>query len=148
SYQTVTVQYATADDTATTADADYVAAAGTVTFLPGQTSQTVTVNVVGDTKFEPDETFFVNLSGASNATIADGQGVGTIDNDDHAPVAQDDAYSTNEDTPLTVPPPGVLANDSDADGDALAAILVSGPAHAAAFTLNPDGSFSYTPAPN
>src|SRR5207237_1377561 len=75
SSQTVTVNYATADGTATTADNDYVAASGTVTFLPGQTSQTITVQVVGDTKFEPDETFFVNLSMPTNATIADSQGV-------------------------------------------------------------------------
>src|SRR5207249_4208197 len=80
SYQTVTVQYATADDTATTADADYVPAPGTVTFAPGQPSQTAPVNVDRDTDVEPDETFFVNLSLPANATLADGQGVGTIQN--------------------------------------------------------------------
>src|SRR5437879_13250470 len=42
---------------------------------------------------------------------------------------------------------GVLTNDTDADGDKLTAELVSGPTHAATFTLNPDGSFSYTPVP-
>src|SRR5206468_2428704 len=82
SYQTVTVQYATADGTATTADNDYVAASGTVTFAPGQTSQTITVSVVGDTKFELDETFLVNLSNPSNATTLVGTGTGTILNDD------------------------------------------------------------------
>ena len=40
-----------------------------------------------------------------------------------------DAYATNEDTPLTVSAPGVLANDTDVDGDALSAVLVTGPAH-------------------
>src|SRR5207248_79631 len=68
SYETVTVNYATADGTATTADSDYQSATGTVTFAPGQVSQTVTVLVNGDTKYEPTETFFVNLSGATNAT--------------------------------------------------------------------------------
>ncbi len=61
------------------------------------------------------------------------------------PVAVDDDYTTNEDTPLVVPAPGVLINDSDVDGDALTAQLVSGPSHAAAFNFNADGSFSYTP---
>ena len=43
------------------------------------------------------------------------------------PIATADAYATNEDTPLTVSAPGVLANDTDEDGDALSAVLVSGP---------------------
>src|SRR5216117_1280889 len=43
---------------------------------------------------------------------------------------------------------GVLTNDSDADGDALTAVLVNGPTNALSFTLNPDGSFSCTPATN
>jgi hypothetical protein len=77
----VTVNYATANGTAL-AGSDYTAANGTLTFAPGQTSQTVTVNVTGNTTVEPNETFVVNLSGASGATIADGQGVGTILNDD------------------------------------------------------------------
>jgi VCBS repeat-containing protein len=64
-----------------------------------------------------------------------------------APVAQDDRYTTNEDTPLLVPAPGVLGNDSDVDGDPLTGLLVSGPAHGT-LALNPDGSFTYTPAEN
>jgi hypothetical protein len=79
--QTATVNYATADGTAT-AGLDYVAGSGTVTFPPGSTSQPVSVSVIGDTLFEGDETFFVNLSGAVNANIVDGQGVGTILDDD------------------------------------------------------------------
>ncbi|HVJ83443.1 MAG TPA: FG-GAP-like repeat-containing protein [Planctomycetia bacterium] len=81
--QPVTVSYATADGTATTVDNDYFGATGTLTFAPGETSKTITVNVRGDKKREPDESFFVNLSGASaNAVLADSQGVGTIVNDD------------------------------------------------------------------
>src|SRR5438094_9936748 len=83
----ITVNYATADGTATVADGDYVAASGTVTFLPGVTSQPVAVTVNGDTKFEPNETFFVNLSNPVNATISDNQGVGTIVNDDGEPTS-------------------------------------------------------------
>ncbi len=85
SFQTITVDYATADGTATVADGDYLPASGTVTFLPGDTSEDVTVTVNGDTKIEPDEDFFVNLSNPVNATIADGQGEGTIVNDDLSP---------------------------------------------------------------
>ena len=82
---TVLVHYVTADGTAKAGDNDYTAiAGGTVKFNPGQTSQTVTVKVKGDTKVEADETFFVNLSAPIGATIADAQGKGTILNDDAA----------------------------------------------------------------
>ncbi len=78
----VTVNYATADQTAT-APSDYTATSGTLTFAPGVLTQTISVPVVGDTTFEPNETFAVNLSAvSSNATILDNQGIGTITNDD------------------------------------------------------------------
>src|SRR5262249_41687553 len=80
----VTVDWATADGSAT-AGSDYTAASGTLTFAPGETSKTFTVAVIGDTTDEPNETFLVNLSNAANATISDGQGVGTITADDPAP---------------------------------------------------------------
>ncbi|NUM74601.1 T9SS type A sorting domain-containing protein, partial [candidate division KSB1 bacterium] len=60
------------------AGSDYVAKSGIVTFPVGSTTQTITVVVNGDAVNEPDETFFVNLSGAVNATIVDTQGQGTI----------------------------------------------------------------------
>lgn len=82
STQTVTVNFATANGTATTANNDYQAATGTVTFSPGQISKTINVVVVGDNTLEPDETFTVNLSSPTNATLADGTGVGTIMNDE------------------------------------------------------------------
>ncbi len=81
--QTVTVEYATANGTAS-AGSDYAAKLGTLTFAGGATSQTITVPVIGDTAVEPNETFTVALSNPTNATIADGQGVGTIVNDDSA----------------------------------------------------------------
>src|SRR6184192_2429001 len=68
--QTVTVDYATADGTAT-APSDYTAKSGTLTFAPGETTKNVTVLVNGDLLPESDETFSVNLSNAGNATIAD-----------------------------------------------------------------------------
>ncbi len=78
----VTVKYQTADGTAV-APADYTAKAlTTLTFSPGQTSKAVTVSVRGELIVEPNETLFVNLSRATNATIADAQGQGTILNDD------------------------------------------------------------------
>ena len=80
--QPVTVSYATADGTATTADGDYVAASGTVTFAPGQTSQTITVAVNGDFRPESNEDFFVNLSSAVNATLASSQAEGVVIDDD------------------------------------------------------------------
>jgi VCBS repeat-containing protein len=64
-----------------------------------------------------------------------------------APVAVDDTASATEDTPLAMAAPAVLGNDSDADGDALTAVLVSGPAHGTV-TVAPDGGFIYTPAAN
>src|SRR5260370_149882 len=85
STQTITVQYATADGTATTADGDYQAASRTVTFAPDVTSQTITVLVNGNTAYENNETFTVNLSGATNATISTSTGTGLIINDDPAP---------------------------------------------------------------
>src|SRR5205807_2421291 len=85
SSQTITVNYATANITATLADNDYQSASGTLTFAPGQTTQTITVLVNGDTKFEPNEIFCLVLSKATNASIAHSQAIGTIVNDDLQP---------------------------------------------------------------
>jgi hypothetical protein len=81
SSQSVTVAYATGNGTAT-AGGDYQAASGTVTFAPGETAKTITVPVIGDRLGEPNETFVVNLSSPTNATLADSQGVGTITDDE------------------------------------------------------------------
>ena len=83
----ITLNYATADGTATTADNDYTAITTTpLTFNAGETSKTITVVVNGDNKVESNETFFINLSNLNangrNVTIADNQGQGTIANDD------------------------------------------------------------------
>jgi hypothetical protein len=90
--EAVTVNFATADGSgfypwsygwATTADNDYLAASGTLTFAPGETTKTITVEFIGDIVHEPDEYFFVNLSGASgNALIGFGQAFGVIHDDD------------------------------------------------------------------
>jgi len=72
--------------------------------------------------------------------------VDVADLENQAPVANDDAFSVDEDASLNEPAPGVLANDTDGDMDPLTATLVTGPTNAQAFTLNADGSFNYTPA--
>jgi large repetitive protein len=77
----VTIHYDTANGTAT-AGSDYTAASGTVTIPAGQTSKTLTVAVLGDRVAEPTETFVVNLSAPVNAGVSDGQGVGTILDDE------------------------------------------------------------------
>ena len=80
----VTVAYSTADGTATSGS-DYVAANGTLTFAPGETSKTIQVTVKGDTAAEGNEAFTIRLANAAGATIADGSATGTITNDDTAP---------------------------------------------------------------
>jgi VCBS repeat-containing protein len=91
------------------------------------------------------------MDGAGNAVALWQQSDGTRNNvwantfPNRAPVAAIDAHSVAEDTPLTVAAPGVLANDTDPNGDPLTAILVSGVSHGT-LTLNPDGSFTYSPA--
>jgi Calx-beta domain len=100
----VTVDFSTADGTAT-APSDYAANNGTVTFAPGETAKTVTVQVNGDTTIEPNETFNVGLTNATgNATIADATGVGTIVSDDQ---------------PVIVPPARISIDDvAMAEGNA------------------------------
>ena len=77
----VTVDWTTTDGTAT-ADADYVAAEGRLTFAPGQIEETLAVVVFNDALDEIDETFTIALSNPSNTTIADDTATGTITDDD------------------------------------------------------------------
>lgn len=136
--QTVSVNYATADGTATQ-PADYTSTSGTLSFTPGQTTRTITVPVIGETVPEANETFFVNLSGAINATIADNQGLGTI---------------TNDDVPVTVSPGTLPASTvATAYSQTLTASGGSGPysfaitagAVPAGLSLSPAGVLSGTP---
>ena len=85
SSKTVTVDYATADGSAT-AGSDYVQTSGTVTFSIGQTIKTFIVQSTGDLLDEDNETFFVNLSNPVVGVINDGQGIGTINDNDPAPL--------------------------------------------------------------
>lgn len=80
--QTISVNYATADGIARSTS-DYVAKSGTLTFAPGSAlTQTVSVTVNGDSMVEGDETLYVILSGAVNASVGRGRAAGTIINDD------------------------------------------------------------------
>jgi hypothetical protein len=90
SNQTVLVGFDTANDTAENDDYQPTSgiltfAPGGISFRPGETRKTITIKVNGDTVDEPNETFFINLSAATNAAIADGQGIGTIVDDDPVP---------------------------------------------------------------
>jgi hypothetical protein len=130
----VTVNYTTADGTAH-AGSDYVATSGTLTFALGQTTRTVLVPTLDDHISEPTETFFVNLSSPVGATIARGQGVGSIiDNNDPLQVASakvnGGAVQRSRVTDITVAFTGL-------------ATLPANPVDAFRLTrLNPDGSAS------
>jgi VCBS repeat-containing protein len=73
----ITVDYSTAAGTAAVGT-DFTAASGTLNFAPGVSTQTITVNIANDTLYEGLETFKVDLSNVTNATISDSQGIGTI----------------------------------------------------------------------
>jgi VCBS repeat-containing protein len=87
STDTVTVDWTTAAGTALSPK-DFTAASGTLTFAPGETSKTITVQIVGDTTKEKNETMGVRLSNAVNALLADSSGLGTILDDDSTPRLQ------------------------------------------------------------
>ena len=87
SNKTVTVDYATADGTAT-AGTDYTATSGTLSFAPGQTVRTVVVPITNDTAREQTESFRVTLATPLNATIGDATGTVVIGGNDGTRVAQ------------------------------------------------------------
>jgi hypothetical protein len=128
---------------------------GTVTFKDGG-STFATVPLAGNGTATASESFSAgthnitaqysgddNFDGSTSGPLA--QQINAVNS---APIAQPDAYETNEDTPLTVGAPGVLGDDSDPDNDPLTAVLVSGPQHSVSFALDPNGSFSYVPDPD
>jgi len=106
----------------------------------GSFTYTPTGDFTGTDNFQYRARDASSNSNTATATI-------TVTSPNVAPVAVNDSYSTNEDTVLTVAAPGVLANDSDQDGNSLSAVVVTGPTHGS-LTLNADGSFTYTPAAN
>ena len=124
----------------------------TAHIVTGPSHGTLTLN--GDGSFTyipnansngPDSFTYRASDGTSMSNIATVTIGVTAVND--APAANDDAYTTNEDTPLTITGPGVLANDNDTENSSLSAVLVNGPGHGS-LSLNADGSFTYTPTAN
>jgi len=113
---------------------------------------TVVVNEDGSFTYTPDAHF--NGSDSFTYRASDGAAQSspatvtiTVNPMNDAPVAVNDNYSTDEDTPLDVDAPGVLGNDIDVDGDVLSAVLVDD-VSSGTLTLNADGSFTYTPNAN
>ena len=95
--KTVTVDWATEDGTAT-ADQDYTAASGTLTFGPGETTKTVSVVVLDDSVEDSGETFTLRLSNASGVEIADAEATGTITNTESAEHAESNTPATGRPT--------------------------------------------------
>jgi VCBS repeat-containing protein len=123
------------------------------TVVSGPTNGTLTLNADGSFNYSPN----ANFNGTDSFTYSAGDGPAssdpttvslTINPVNDAPLAAADEYHTSEDAPLTIDAAaGVLANDTDSDGDALTAALVVGPA-SGTLTLNSDGSFNYVPNAN
>lgn len=96
-------------------------------------SHSITANYLGDGTFAPSSSSALSYEvTASNS----------------APVANPDAFGLSEDGSLIQGAPGVLANDTDADGDGLTAQVIGGPPANGSLTFNANGSFTYTPDPD
>jgi len=124
----------------------------TAVLLSDPANGTVTLNADGSFTYMPN----LNYYGPDSFTYVANDG--TEDSEaatvnlyvnpvNDQPVANDDAYTMDEDDVLNIAPPAVLGNDEDVEGDALTCILVTDPGNGT-LTLNPDGSFTYEPNPN
>jgi hypothetical protein len=133
-----------------TLNTDYtVSPANTLSFADGTTaSQFITVTVNNDTDFEvPDETVEFTLGIPSGGATLGAQITNVltiVGGVNKAPIGVADVYSISANTTLSVAAPGVLQNDTDAEGDALSAVLVNG-TNNGLLNFNTDGSFNYTP---
>jgi hypothetical protein len=127
----VSFDIATADNTATTAGNDYALRSLTgQTIAAGNSTYNFDVTVNGDTTTEPNETFFVNVTNVTGATVGDGQGLGTINNDDVALTAIHDIQGPGASSPIAgavvtvraivtaVVPNGFFVQAPDAEVDA------------------------------
>jgi VCBS repeat-containing protein len=130
-------------------DSDVDSSPLTVALGTGPTNGTVELASDGTFTYTPNADF----AGEDSFTYiaSDGELSGTettvtitVSPENDKPAAEDDAYTTDENQPLQIDPAGVLANDSDIDGDALTASVVTGPTNGT-LALAADGSFLYTP---
>ncbi|GIR77917.1 MAG: hypothetical protein CM15mP80_05420 [Alphaproteobacteria bacterium] len=143
SSKTVTVDFATADGTATAAN-DYISASGTLTFNPGITSQTVSVTIVQDTIDEAHETFDVVLSNATNASISDATGVMTVTDDEATPSLSIADASTADETAANLTATVTLSGQSSSTVTVDYATS-DGTASAAADYTNSSGTLTFNP---
>jgi VCBS repeat-containing protein len=152
--------YNTNEDTALTVAAPGVLGNDTDAESNSLTAALVSNSSHGTLAFNPDGSFTytpaANFNGSDSFSYKANDGASdsnvatvsiTVNAVNDAPVATNDSYATNEDTPLNVATPGVLGNDSDVDGNSLTAVLVTNTSHGT-LALNANGSFSYTPAAN
>src|SRR5439155_6720999 len=130
-------------------DADADGDALTAALVNPPANGALTLNADGSFTYTPN----ANFNGLDSFTYRANDGTDdsspatvtiTVNAVNDAPVANNDSYGTDEDTPLVVATPGVLGNDTDIEGSPLTATLVSGSGNGT-LTLNPDGSFTYTP---
>ena len=145
--EALTLAYRSTDDTATAGE-DYQAVSGTLNFQAGQTRAAIRISINGDETIEADETFFLSFDlGEEFAGGARSEAFPiTIENDDlqSPPQTVDDNYFVLAGRSLAVDGDGVLANDSDPEGDSIEAQLVANPSRGT-LALESDGRFSYTP---
>ncbi len=113
---------------------------------PGQSGVITLTGVVAASALAGEIVNTAHITGADDAVSSNNSSTASITLNG-PPTAVPDAYPTTEDTPLSVPAPGVLGNDSDPNGDALQAALVTAPARGT-LALHADGSFIYTPTAN
>jgi hypothetical protein len=128
-------------------DTDVEGDALTAALATGVSNGTLNFNADGSFTYVPDAGFIGADSftyTVSDGSLSDTATVTITIAENAAPVAHDDTYSTLPETTLDVPAPGVLGNDTDAEGQSLTAVLVATTTHGT-LTLNPDGSFTYVP---
>ncbi|MCO4292163.1 gliding motility-associated C-terminal domain-containing protein [Solitalea sp. MAHUQ-68] len=142
--ETVTVDFATEDVTAIAGE-DYVAASGTLTFNPGETYKTFTVAVNGDTDFEGNEQFRINLTNPTNATLEDGVGNFIIYNDDNAIFAfvYDGYFSPEEDEGTSTKTFYIYLSDNPSKPVTLDYTLADGTAKAGEDYVTQSGSLTF-----
>lgn len=124
----VSVNYQTTGNTATSG-VDFVPGSGTVEFLPGETTKTISVTINGDTELEEDETFSVNLLNPSQGlAISDSQGIGTIlddDSDVSEPTISVGDSSVNEGDSGTTPLPFTITLSETSNVDIVINYVIS-----------------------